>query len=1596
MATVRLLSRRVFAAFCSVLIGVTAASAQYVSRNINMVSGTQWPGGDPFLQRQNEPSIATSTRNPLHIVGGANDYRTVDLPGLPDGEETGDAWLGLFISLDGGLTWRSTLVPGYPQDTSSTESIHQTVNGVTFSAAADPMVRSGLNGMFYYSGIALTRSNPPVSAVFVARYNDFNDREASNPVRYLGMSLVSDGRTASKFLDKPSLAVDIPRAGSQLCSAGGQFFPAGNVYVVYTDITTVSGATTAAKLFFSRSTDCGSTWSAPIMISGANTLNQGSVMAIDTRTGNLYVVWRRIARNLETDALLAARSVDGGKTFSAPVVIRNIVPFEQGTTSASFRTPMYPSAATDADGRLYVAWSERTGPSGSTPGVSDRRDGRIMLASSADGVTWSAPVMVAPTAPLAPLSGRGHQFMPALSYSSGKLMLVYYDAREDSTVGLFSWTPPSFIESRNPVGDLAGAAANFENVFSNYIQDAAVVPYTTLQRRHTLDLRASQASPGAMPVFSTSQRVSVYRFGFSAADPTIRQLEFNPPNFRMFKQGTVPFFGDYVDLAPQFPFLGSLINLPIPAPVFHAAWTDNRDVRPPVDGHWENYTPPYSLSRSNTSRIDGSVLAPCNADHTGMRNQNIYTSRITAGLFFGSPGNDKPLGTIERAFVVTVQNSKAAPQSYRLQIVNQPFGGKATFQQLPLSAPALTTLDITVNARSSASRTVFVTSILKHAPVGVAITEIPAAGGTPTAASLTSATLLNPDPTSPDIGSPDIGSPDIASTEVYTPDIGSPDIGSPDIGSPDIGSPDIGSPDIGSPDIGSPDIGSPDIGSPSYATPDIGSPDIGSPDIGSGSITDTTWPVTNDGNTTASYSTKLLQTAPIPQGLKLQLILHQSYKTPIARNCVLGTETQHLMLNNVPNPTVLTSADGIGSPDIGSPSVPTVAIPPGNSVNLTVRILDPAHKNRVIPATQFLTPVVIAHAVNTADLTNPNPQPAISMVITTPSLPDGVNSVSYGPVPMTALFGIAPLTWSVAPVIEGTALPYGLSLSPGGVLSGTPATNGQFTFTVNVTDSATPVQHHASRSYTIHISDPLRFGGAELPTGSQGTSYSASLLAAGGLQPLHYVVASGSLPPGLTMSDGGAITGTPTAGGTFSFMVSVSDSSQPAQTTQPVSCSITIVSLYTVVAHLTYNGQPVTPTTPPGFFLRNNGNNTVVSSDHIVWNNHDTVTISGIVAGNYGFEVVSKEGATAVRYPGSFYGFADFDAAPASISGFNLVLTRLIHLTSPEDNSVADASFACPPALAYPGLSRITWQNIEIPATYNYTIEQITCPYTNPTTIVSGSVTDNSGAATFPALAPNGPNDFYRLTMYAYSGNIAVGQIMTNAPNNGGWAWDLRFTVPQTLAITTTTLPDAFPAPSSYSNAISATGGTPPIHFAAIGNLPRGLTLHDNGTIDGAPTEVIFATFDVKATDSSTSPQSATSRFALQSWAQPSPFCGSGHTLFNNTNSGGVSNGGTAPAIAAIGRSYVVRGISHYHWNNGAGSTPQSPMIGFSSFNPWLATVDPATANVPANWDVTFASGGPVLNGTYTATDSEPSTWSQDALSNGEGFTIVCAEPVSQ
>jgi len=69
-----------------------------------------------------------------------------------------------------------------------------------------------------------------------------------------------------------------------------------------------------------------------------------------------------------------------------------------------------------------------------------------------------------------------------------------------------------------------------------------------------------------------------------------------------------------------------------------------------------------------------------------------------------------------------------------------------------------------------------------------------------------------------------------------------------------------------------------------------------------------------------------------------------------------------------------------------------------------------------------------------------------------------------------------------------------------------------------------------------------------LPSATVGTAYSSGLSASGGTPGYTWNITSGQLPVGLTLAtSSGAISGTPTASGTFSFGVTVSDSGSPAQ-----------------------------------------------------------------------------------------------------------------------------------------------------------------------------------------------------------------------------------------------------------------------------------------------------------------------------------------------------------------------------------------------------------------------------------------------------------------
>src|SRR5260370_23747099 len=314
---------------------------------------------------------------------------------------------------------------------------------------------------------------------------------------------------------------------------------------------------------------------------------------------------------------------------------------------------------------------------------------------------------------------------------------------------------------------------------------------------------------------------------FGETATTFHQLKGNPPGLPMFMHGQVPFMGDYIDIAGQM-FVtcaptsptcpnGWAYNNPAAnpsSPVHYATWTTNQDVVPPINGDWTTYIP----ITSGKSVFDGSTTPACqpNTGFEGDRNQNIYESRITQGLLVSSPQNSKPLSeTLQRAFVVLVQNSTNAQRGFQVSITPPKPPGKlnispgtpgqttpgqttprgyASFKQavpnfpsLPPTLPApVTTALATIPAHSGATRTVFALSSSQTASITVNVKEIqidPTNGnpvldinGNPVFVSggLSSSIVLNADGTVPPLAHPDGAPANITRLEIYDPGVTGP------------------------------------------------------------------------------------------------------------------------------------------------------------------------------------------------------------------------------------------------------------------------------------------------------------------------------------------------------------------------------------------------------------------------------------------------------------------------------------------------------------------------------------------------------------------------------------------------------------------------------------------------------------------------------------------------------------------------------------------------------------------------------------------------------------------------------------------------------
>lgn len=154
------------------------------------------------------------------------------------------------------------------------------------------------------------------------------------------------------------------------------------------------------------------------------------------------------------------------------------------------------------------------------------------------------------------------------------------------------------------------------------------------------------------------------------------------------------------------------------------------------------------------------------------------------------------------------------------------------------------------------------------------------------------------------------------------------------------------------------------------------------------------------------------------------------------------------------------------------------------------------------------------------------------LTISNDSLPGGAVGVPYRQ-QLNASGGREPYAFRVI-----GALPPGITLSPSALLSGTPTAEGNFLFTIEMTDVSGA---RLSKTLRIIIGN-LRLSGPSTYTIYSEEAATIKLIAEGGAAPYRWSVVSGSFPTGITLAEDGTLSGTPGAVGTSSATVRVTDS----------------------------------------------------------------------------------------------------------------------------------------------------------------------------------------------------------------------------------------------------------------------------------------------------------------------------------------------------------------------------------------------------------------------------------------------------------------------
>jgi len=302
-----------------------------------------------------------------------------------------------------------------------------------------------------------------------------------------------------------------------------------------------------------------------------------------------------------------------------------------------------------------------------------------------------------------------------------------------------------------------------------------------------------------------------------------------------------------------------------------------------------------------------------------------------------------------------------------------------------------------------------------------------------------------------------------------------------------------------------------------------------------GSPTGTLTIQTGNGVSSEQVALKGVATAPVQQ------ISLSSTNLNLGSVAVGTTSSGSLTIGNTGGANLLISLISVSGSPFGVSGMTTPStVGPGASATLGVSF----------------SPTTAGNDIGSILITSNDPQtPTATVALTGTATSAAVApTITTQPVSQTVTAG---QTATFAVVASGTA-PLGYQWQKNGAnISGataasytTPATttsDSGSTFDVVVSNTAGSVTSGTATLTVNAAAAPLTITTTSLPSGQVNSAYTATMAASGGTAPYSWLLSSGSLPAGLTLSGSGQISGTATASGTFSFTVKVTDSGTPAQ-----------------------------------------------------------------------------------------------------------------------------------------------------------------------------------------------------------------------------------------------------------------------------------------------------------------------------------------------------------------------------------------------------------------------------------------------------------------